>query len=169
MCADEQDDYSARVIVHEFQVCRAARTDSPDPSNSAIPETSVFQDGSKLVRNAVRDTGWKDKRCFNSEFTLQADGEYALVALKAKTISTTACFIWAQEPPQLQEKAIKQNKTLKSWGDRITEEEFVRLSELDEFEHVQRRDMSLGGESPPTKKLFVGSLHGVIPQVSISY
>ena len=80
MRADEQDDYSAQVIVHEFQICRAARISSP--SNSAIPETSVFEAGSNLARNAICDTGWKDKRCFNSNFTLQADGKHAIVALK---------------------------------------------------------------------------------------
>jgi hypothetical protein len=70
------DDRSAQVIVHEFQVGEVAT--AGDPSDP------VFQVASKLAKDAVCETGWKNvnQRCLKSEFTPQANGEYELCCAK---------------------------------------------------------------------------------------
>ena len=81
----QADDRSTQVIVHEFQAATAG--------NSAIPETSVFQVASKLTRDAVCETGWKNlnQQCLKSEFTPQANGEYDELCC-AEILGLSLCY-----------------------------------------------------------------------------
>ncbi|KAK2460833.1 hypothetical protein APHAL10511_007303 [Amanita phalloides] len=158
--ADEQ--LSAQITVHEFQV--GEQTSDP-LSSSATPGTSVCQAGSKLVRDAVCEAGWKSRR-FDSQITLRPP-------------RTDACFLWSLKPPQLPiHDLLSEATALKSWGDPFLEEEFIDIGGLSEFQHVvdigepvvrhatQERQTEPAGDVPARKKmkLFFGSLHGIIVQ-----
>ncbi|KIL66070.1 hypothetical protein M378DRAFT_10363 [Amanita muscaria Koide BX008] len=157
---------SRGVIVHEFHISgrnRSPTRNSHVHRDSPVSEASVLQAGSKLVREAIGEDEWKNTRLVDYKFVL----------------NPSACFIWAHKSPQL-ENLVGGRSQIKSWGEKVTDEEIFRLNDLEEFQHtvqsnqsihttvVKRRHEVANGVDvlPPSKKrrLFTGSLHGVISQ-----
>ena len=165
----------SRLTVHDYWNPSASHTRTQD---------AVVNEARHLILSAARRSSWRTAKPSGNATRIKfKPGVWLFHRTSDKAQSKLNwgidfCFVLSKEPPTISFSA-QDTTFLKTWGDPATEDEIYRISELESFigtnleyllEGSKKDDASPRNQDPTTtgpkrRRLNIGSLYSVIPQV----